>query len=183
MTSSDEATRDILDFWFREIGPERWWERSAETDGAITERFRELWDDWRERTPDSFLGSSDEALAGVILFDQFSRNLFRGHADAFSTDSLALAIAKGALDRGLDKGMTDDGLSFLYMPFQHSEDIADQHRSVLLFTALGNAKSLEFAHKHEEMIAKCGRFPARNAALGRADRPGEAEAIEMSKGW
>jgi uncharacterized protein (DUF924 family) len=183
MTSSSDGTHDILDFWFREIGPDRWWVRSAETDEAIAERFRDLWDEWRERTPDSFLGSSDEALAGVILFDQFSRNLFRGYADAFSTDSLALAIARGALDRGLDKGMTGDGLSFLYMPFQHSEDIADQHRSVLLFTALGDPRSLEFAHKHQDMIAQFGRFPARNATLGRAEREGEAEAIEKSKDW
>jgi len=183
VTDNQQATRAILAFWFEEIGPARWWERSAETDAAIIERFRELWDEWRSRTPESFRGSAHEALAGVILFDQFSRNMFRGHADAFSTDPLALAIARGALDRGLDEAMTPDERSMLYMPFQHSESLADQDRSLALFTALGNANSLKFAKLHHEMIARYARFPARNAALGRADRPGEAAAIEMSRDW
>ena len=183
MTTNAEGTTAILGFWFDEIGPERWWTRSEETDAAIVVRFGPLWVEWRSRTPESFLGSADEALAATILFDQFSRNMFRGHADAFSTDPLALAIAKGALDRGLDIGMNADQRSFLYMPFQHSEAMADQQRSVALFTALGNAQSLDFAHKHHDMIARHGRFPARNAALGRADRPDEAAAIEMSRSW
>lgn len=183
MTDSAEGTALVHDFWFDEIGPDRWWVRSADTDAAIVERFGALWEEWRSRTPESFLGSAREAVAGVILFDQFPRNMFRGHADAFSTDPLALAITKGALDRGLDKAMNADELSFLYMPLQHSETMADQECSLLLFTALGNANSLDFARKHHDMIARYGRFPARNAALGRADRPGEDEAIELSKGW
>jgi uncharacterized protein (DUF924 family) len=183
MTPDAEGTAEILGFWLREIGPDRWWTRSADTDEAITERFQDLWEEWRSRTPESFLGSADEALAGVILFDQFPRNMFRGHADAFSTDPLALAIAKGAVERGLDEGMGADGRSFLYMPFQHSETMADQERSIALFTALGNANSLKFAHLHHDMIARYGRFPARNAALGRPNRPGEEAGIEMSRNW
>jgi len=183
MISSIEGTAAILGFWFDEIGPDRWWARSEETDAAIVERFLPLWEEWRSRVPEGFLGSADEAVAGVILFDQFPRNMFRHHADAFSTDPLALAIARGALDRGLDADMSPDQLSFLYMPFQHSEVLADQQRSLALFTALGNANSLDFAHKHHDMIAQYGRFPARNAALGRPDRPGEAAAIKMSKNW
>lgn len=182
-TSSTVGTDAILHFWFDEIGADRWWVRSEETDEAIIARFRELWEEWRSRTPESFLASPREALAGIILFDQFSRNMFRGHADAFSTDPLALAIAKAAVDRRLDERMTEDERSFVYMPFQHSEALADQQRSVALFTALGNANSLDFAHKHHDMIARYGRFPARNAALGRPDRPGEQDAIEMSKAW
>lgn len=182
-TSPAAGTAAILDYWFGEIGPDQWWVKSEETDAAIVERFCALWEEWRGRTADSFLGSADEALAGVILFDQFSRNMFRGHADAFSTDPLALAIARGALDRALDSDMTADQRSFLYMPFQHSELLADQDRSVALFTALGNANSLDFAHKHRDIIARYGRFPARNAALGRANRPGEDAAIEMSRNW
>ncbi len=183
MTTSGEGTDAILAFWFDEVGPDRWWVRSDETDESCTARFRDLWEEWRSRTPESFLGSAREALAGVILFDQFSRNMFRGHADAFSTDPLALAIARGALDRGLDDAMSEDERSFLYMPFQHSEALADQDRSLMLFTALGNANSLDFARKHHDMIARYGRFPARNAALGRPNRPGEDAAIEASKDW
>ena len=183
MVNPEEGTRAILDFWFDEIGPDRWWVRSQETDDAIIDRFQPLWEEWRERTPRSFLTSPRDALAGVILFDQFPRNIFRGHADAFSTDPLALAIAKGAVDGGLDERLDEDGRSFLYMPFQHSEVLADQQRSLVLFTALGNANSLDFARKHFDMIERYGRFPARNAALGRADRSGEQAAIEISKAW
>jgi len=183
VTEPAEGTDAILRFWFEEIGPDRWWARSEDTDRACIDRFRELWTEWRSRTPESFLGSPREALAGVVLFDQLSRNMFRGHADAFSTDPLALAISRGALDRGLDRVMTADQLSMLYMPFQHSEAMADQARSLALFTALGNSNSLNFARMHHDMIARYGRFPARNAALGRADRPGEDAAIELSSGW
>ncbi len=183
MTDADEGTAAILDFWFGEIGPDRWWARSEETDQVCTARFRGLWQEWRGRVPESFLGSPRAALAGVILFDQLPRNMFRGHADAFSTDPLALAISRGAVDRGLDEALSDDERSFLYMPFQHSETIADQDRSLLLFTALGNANNLDFARKHRDMITRYGRFPARNAALGRANRPGEEAGIKASKGW
>ena len=95
--------------------------------------------------PEHFLGSADEALAAVLLFDQFPRNMFRGHADQFSTDPLALAIAKGAVERGYDDGMTPERRGFLYMPFEHSEDLRDQRQSLLLFTALGNAEHLKYA--------------------------------------
>lgn len=183
MTDPSEGTAAILAFWFDEIGPDRWWGGSEETDQACIDRFRELWQSWRSRTPESFLGSAREALAGVVLFDQLPRNMFRGHADAFSTDPLALAIARGAVDRGLDEALTGDERSFLYMPFQHSESMADQERSLLLFTALGNAKNLDFARKHRDMIASYGRFPARNAALGRPNRPGEEAGIAASKDW
>jgi uncharacterized protein (DUF924 family) len=182
-TDPADGTWAILDYWFDEIGPDHWWGRSGQIDATIVERFRNLWEEWRSRTPASFLGSAREALAGVILFDQFPRNMFRGHADAFSTDPLALAIAKGAVDRGLDQALAPNERSFLYMPFQHSELLADQQRSIALFTTLGDANSLGFAHKHHDMIARYGRFPARNAALGRADRPGEHAAIEMSRNW
>ncbi|MBB5684580.1 DUF924 family protein [Sphingobium boeckii] len=173
----------ILHFWFDKIGPDRWWVRSDETDAAIRARFGDLREDWRERTPDSFLGSAKEALAGVILFDQFSRNLFRDSAEAFATDPLALAIARGALDKDFDDTLSEDERSFLYMPFQHSEDMDDQERSILLFTALGKADSLDFAKKHHEVIKRFHRFPHRNGILGRAMRPGEEEAAEEGAGW
>ncbi len=177
------GTDDILHYWFDELGPDRWWKRSDETDETIRARFLDLWSDWRSRTPESFLGSAREALAGVILFDQFPRNLFRGSADAFSTDPLAIAIARGAVDAGLDDALSQDERSFLYMPFMHSEDLDDQQRSVLLFTALGIPNSLDFAHKHHDVVAKFGRFPHRNTVLGRAMRAGEEEAAKQGADW
>ena len=176
-------TREILDFWLKEIGPDRWWTRSDETDAAISARFGVLWEEWRDRMPESFLGSAEEALAGILLFDQFSRNLHRDSAEAFATDPLALAIARGAIDRGLDDQVDPAARAFFYMPFQHSEALADQDRALALFTALGDARSIEFSHKHRDIIARFGRFPHRNAVLGRADRPGEAEAAREGAAW
>lgn len=183
MTEIAEGARDIIDFWFGEIGPERWWTRADTTDAAIAARFGPLREEWHTRPVDDFLGTAYEALAAVVLFDQFPRNMFRHQAAAFATDGLALAIAKGALDRGYDEQLDGGGLSFLYLPFMHSEDLIEQDRSAELFGTLGLAEPLRFAELHRDMIVRFGRFPARNAALGRADLPGEAEAIEQSKDW
>ena len=158
--------RSILDFWFA-LSWDDWWKGSPELDTEIRKRFEALWEQQRENVPGHFLGSADEALAAVLLFDQFPRNMYRGHADQFSTDPLALAVAKGAVARGHDDGMTSDRRGFLYMPFEHSEDLRDQVQSLLLFTALGNDEMLGYARKHHEVIQRFGRFPHRNAMLGR----------------
>ncbi|TMJ20357.1 MAG: DUF924 domain-containing protein [Alphaproteobacteria bacterium] len=158
--------RAILDFWFA-LGWDDWWKGGPELDADIRKRFEALREQQRENVPEHFLGSADEALAAVLLFDQFPRNMFRGHADQFSTDPLALAVAKGAVERDYDDGMTSDRRGFLYMPFQHSEDLRDQVRSLLLFTALGNAEQLQYARLHHDMVQRFGRFPHRNAMLGR----------------
>jgi uncharacterized protein (DUF924 family) len=105
--------------------------------------------------------------------------MYRGHADQFMTDALALAVAKGAIDRGFDDAMSKDEKTFLYMPFQHSEELADQTRAMLLFTALGDDWLLGFAKKHHDIIARFGRFPHRNAMLGRAPRPDEIAAGDI----
>ena len=178
-----DATRDILDFWFREIGSERWWTRSDRTDEAIRSRFLPVWEKWRMRSADCFLDTAREALAAVLLFDQFSRNMFRGKANAFAADGLALEIARRTIERGLDQSLTREQRVFLYMPFMHSEDVAMQERSVALFGTLGEPDQIKYADMHREIIARFGRFPARNAALGRENRPGEAEAIAATANW
>jgi uncharacterized protein (DUF924 family) len=105
--------------------------------------------------------------------------MFRGNADQFATDHLALQIAKGAIGRGLDDELEPRERGFLYMPFQHSEELGDQNRSLLLFTALGDAKQLGYAHKHHDIIARFGRFPHRNAMLGRQPRGEEIAAGDV----
>jgi uncharacterized protein (DUF924 family) len=171
-------TRQVLDFWFG-LESERWWKADPELDEQVRERFLELWEEQKQRPVSDFLGSPGEALAAVVLFDQFPRNMFRGHADQFSTDLLALAIAKNAIDGGLDEQMSPAERGFLYMPFQHSEDLGDQKRSVSLFTALGDGYQLGFAKKHHDVIERFGRFPHRNSILGRRPRPAEVEAGEV----
>jgi uncharacterized protein (DUF924 family) len=168
----------VLDFWFG-LAPERWWRTDPALDEAIRRRFLPLWREQRGNVPEQFLTSSEDALAAVILFDQFPRNMFRGQADAYSTDPLARAVAKGAVDRGLDRSLPEDRRPFLYMPFEHSEDLDDQKRSLLLFTTLGDAHMLGFAQKHHDVIARFGRFPHRNQVLGRQPRAEEEAAGEV----
>ena len=168
---------DVLGFWFG-LDSKLWWRGGAAVDEA-TRRFEDLYADKRQLPPESFLGDGRAALAAVILFDQLPRNMYRGHADQFMTDALALAVAKGAIERGFDDGMTKDEKTFLYMPFQHSEALADQNRAMLLFTALGDDWLLGFAKKHHDIIARFSRFPHRNAMLGRAPRPEEVAAGDI----
>jgi uncharacterized protein (DUF924 family) len=175
---SEAWARDVLGFWFAH-GWDDWWKPGKAFDAEIRDRFRRFWEEQRENVPEAFLGDADDALAAILLFDQFPRNMFRGHADQFSTDPLALAVAKGAVERGDDDGMTPDRRGFLYMPFQHSEDLRDQRRSLLLFTALGDDEMLRFARKHYEVIERFGRFPHRNAILGRKPTALEAAAGDV----
>ncbi|HEU4704247.1 MAG TPA: DUF924 family protein, partial [Sphingomicrobium sp.] len=153
---------DVLKFWFG-LGAERWWTPDPELDSEIRRRFLKLWAEKRELPAASFLDQPLTALAGVILFDQLPRNIFRGHADQFATDHLALAIARAAVERGLDDSLEAEERGFLYMPFQHSEELADQRRSLALFTALGDDFLLGYARKHHAIIERFGRFPHRNA--------------------
>ncbi|WP_129792245.1 DUF924 family protein [Sphingosinicella sp. CPCC 101087] len=159
-------SRQVLDFWFSR-DPDDWWTPSETLDEEIRRQFLDLWKEQQGRQVADFLGSPEDALAAVILFDQFPRNMFRGHADQFSTDHFALAIAREAVERGYDDGMDEQRRGFLYMPFQHSEDLKDQIQSLLLFTALGDAEMLHYARLHHEVIERFGRFPHRNKVLGR----------------
>ena len=168
---------EVRSYWFS-LRPEQWW-HDPSLDAEICKRFGELWADKRQLPASSFLATPADALAGVLLFDQFPRNMFRDHADQFSTDLLALQIARGAVDSGADEALAPQERGFLYMPFQHSEDLDDQQRSVLLFTALGDPEQLRYARLHHDVIERFGRFPHRNAILGRTPRPDEVAAGEV----
>jgi uncharacterized protein (DUF924 family) len=166
---------EVLDFWFG-LAPEQWWTRDPDLDRTVRERFEALWETQRENLAQAFLAAPRDALAAAILFDQFPRNMFRGHADQFSTDPLALAVAKGAVNRDYDAQLPAERRAFLYMPLEHSEDLADQDRSLLLFTRLGDPDALGYAKKHHDIVARFGRFPHRNAILGRPPRADEEAA-------
>ncbi len=169
---------DVLTFWFG-LDPKQWWKSDPLVDDEVRERFQKLWSRKRELPVESFLDDPLTALAAVILFDQFPRNMFRGDAEQFATDHLALAIAKAAVDRSFADQLEKVERVFLYMPFQHSESRADQNRSIQLFTTLDDDYHLGFAKKHHDVIARFGRFPHRNAMLGRAPRPDEVAAGDV----
>lgn len=169
---------DVLKFWFG-LRAEQWWNGGAELDHSIRQKFLKLWAEKRQLPVDAFVTDPLTADAAVILFDQFPRNMFRGHADAYSTDHLALAISKEAIAKGLDEQLQKDERKFLYMPFVHSENLDDQNRAMLLFTEIDDREQIGYAKKHRDVIARFGRFPHRNAILGRAPRPDEIAAGEV----
>lgn len=171
----------VLKFWFA-LKPEQWWRGGEELDHRIKQNFLRLWMEKRALPVESFLTDPLTALAGVILFDQLPRNMFRGHAEAYSTDHLALAIAKAAIARGFDKELAHDERKFLYMPLQHSEHLDDQNQALLLFTQLGDDEQIKYSKHHRDIIARFGRFPHRNSILGRASRPEEI-AAGADKPW
>ena len=178
MSDVGDWRSDVLKFWFG-LDPRQWWKADAALDHRIKQLFLKLWAEKRQFPTDAFLTDPLTALAGVILFDQIPRNMFRGDAEQFATDPLALAIAKGAVDKGFDEELEPKERGFLYMPFQHSENLDDQNRSLLLFTRLGDDYQLGYAKKHHDVIKRFGRFPHRNAMLGRSPRPDERAAGDV----
>lgn len=155
----------VTDFW-RTAGPTRWFGKDLAFDADFRTRFLDLHMAAAARELDGWMDTGEGALALMVLLDQFPRNAFRGTAHQFATDPLALHLAEQAVARGLDQTLPADLRLFVYLPWEHSENIEHQHRAVELFEPLGG-QGLEFAIIHRDIIARFGRFPHRNAALGR----------------
>ena len=175
---SHDWRSQVHKFWFG-LDPKQWWSADPAFDHRSKQGFLKLWAEKRQLPVESFLTDPLTALAAVVLFDQLPRNMFRGHADQFATDHLALGIAKEAVARGFDEELQKGERTFLYMPFQHSENLEDQNRAVLLFAQLKDDHLLGYAKKHHDVIERFGRFPHRNAILGRPPRPEEITAGDI----
>ncbi|MCB1796170.1 MAG: DUF924 domain-containing protein [Candidatus Competibacteraceae bacterium] len=175
MTHSEPVAvvAEVLEFWFAEAVKLLWFAATPEFDEALRQRFLATCraattgqlEDW-ERMP---LG----ALALVIVLDQFPLNLFRGQPESFATEAAARAVANRAITRDFDREMSPEQRLFLYLPFMHSEALADQDRSVRLYQQAGLEENLRFAHHHRDLIRRFGRFPHRNTILGRESSPEE----------
>ncbi len=168
----------VLDFWFvgdPAIHRKEWFERSAEFD-ASCERFADALRHAKSGAFDHWAETPRGALALIILLDQFSRNLHRNSPDAFAADAKAREIARGAIARNFDQALGPVERMFVYLPFGHSEDLADQDQAVQLFTPLGE-EILRHTADHRDVIRRFGRFPHRNAALGRTSTPEELEYL------
>ncbi|MEO1293910.1 MAG: DUF924 family protein [Pseudomonadota bacterium] len=168
MPITNDDTAEILKFWFGELTPKQWFKKSDDTDALCRERFGPLLDRLAREVKPGETEDGFQALAAVILFDQLPRNIHRDTPKAFETDPLALAIAKDTVIRDLDTQVSRDQRLFLYMPFEHSENLDDQDRGVALIASLGNDEYTPYAEAHRDVIARFGRFPHRNAILGRA---------------
>ncbi len=172
------AHQDILRFWFEEIPPSQWWAKDDAFDQAMRARFAEV---HAQATRCELFEWRTEArgrLAEVIVLDQFSRNLFRGSPLAFASDPLALALAQEAIAAGADAALSPIERSFLYLPFMHSESLAIHAIAIELYRKNGIAGNLDFEIKHKNIIERFGRYPHRNAILG---RPSTDEEIEFLK--
>nr|WP_294851245.1 DUF924 family protein [uncultured Sphingomonas sp.] len=172
---------DVVRFWFDDVGEDRWFAKNEELDKEIGRRFAGA----RQQVLDSgAAGWRDNVktlIAGIILLDQFSRNMFRGSARAFEADSLALELAFEALDKGWTWTAPEEWRAFLLMPLMHSEDPNVQARCLVEFKRLGNPLNLEFAIKHKAQIDDFGRFPGRNKALGRVSTSAERQVIDRGE--
>lgn len=170
--------REVIDFWFHETDPRLWFTRDREFDEKIRKRFQGLWrkaaacelNSWRDRI--------QGRLSEIIVLDQFSRNLHRGSAQAFSCDPLALALAQEAVATGRDRVLPARQRAFLYMPFMHSESLLIHEQAMELFSGPGLEDSLKHEIRHREIILRFGRYPHRNAVLGRSSTPEEEAFLE-----
>ena len=163
----------VLHFWFEELSPQDWFAGKPELDDIIWDRFGDLRQDLKADPPDPAALDAKGHVAAVIVFDQFSRNMFRRSPEAFATDPLALALAEDAIARNLDLALHPRELQFLYMPFMHAEDRRLQAKSIELFSRIGIPGVVEFAQSHKAVIDRFGRFPHRNKVLKRDSTPEE----------
>jgi uncharacterized protein (DUF924 family) len=165
--------RQILKFWFEEIKPVSWWKKDEAFDALLVERYADLHKQARNCELYHWRQSPEGRLAEIIVLDQFSRNMFRGSAMAFATDSMSLALAQEAVATGADRPLSPVQRSFLYMPYMHSESLVIHEVAVELFRKNGIESNLDFEFKHKKIIEQFGRYPHRNELLGRESTPEE----------
>ena len=174
-----DACQAVLSFWFEEIEPRQWWQKDAAFDADIRQRFEALHEQasrgellyWRDTAPGR--------LAEIIVLDQFSRNIWRDDPRAFAQDGMALVLAQEAVAAGADQVLPPDQRAFFYMPYMHSESLAIHQLAMNLFDAPGLEDNLRFEKLHRDIILQFGRYPHRNAILGRPSSPQELAFLEQ----
>lgn len=191
MTSDIAA--NVLNFWFddptvagSEYGQQRrvWFRKNPEFDQQVREQFLKTYEQARQGDYDDWVKTPKGALALTLLFDQFPRNMFRGTPRSFEADSEARSVAQAVISQGGDRTLLPVERMFLYLPFEHSENLAHQNQAVVLFEALVQAapelqSTVKYTYRHRDVIARFGRFPHRNAILGRTNTPAEVEFLKQ----
>jgi uncharacterized protein (DUF924 family) len=171
------SPESVLAFW-REAGPKKWFTKDRAFDEAIRARFLETYQAAATEKLSDWERTAEGALALAIVLDQFPRNMFRGDARTYAADALAREVAERALARGYDREVPSPEWQFFYLPFEHSESLPDQERCCALFAAAGDADLLKWAELHADIVRRFGRFPHRNAVLGRATTPDEQAFLD-----
>jgi uncharacterized protein (DUF924 family) len=173
---------EVLAFW-RAAGPDQWFKRDDSFDAEIRAKFLGTYEAAAAGRLEHWPTTPDGALALLILLDQFPRNLFRGEARAFATDAEARRIGERAIARGTDRLFGPGERGFFYLPFMHSENLADQERCMTLYCEAGDADGLKYAKLHADIIRRFGRFPHRNRALGRTTTEEERAFLDAGGGF
>lgn len=173
--------REVLDFWFAEESEPYWFDSTPEFDHEVRRRFADRYAQAAAGELSSWEDTPEGCVALCILLDQMPRNMFRGSPRAFATDAEALAVAERAVNRGFDRDLPPEYKQFLYMPFCHSEDLPNQLRALALFEAAGLREALPSVKEHLALIRRFGRFPHRNAILGRTSTPEEIRFLSTNR--
>jgi uncharacterized protein (DUF924 family) len=169
----------VLRFWFEEVDPRLWWKADPDFDSLLTRRFGDLHAEAARSGLPNWRDNAAGRLAEIIVLDQFSRNIHRGTPAAFACDAQALALARQAVDLGLAASLPPVQRAFLYLPYMHSEDAADHERAMVLFGEPGLEPNLAAEVKHKAIIDRFGRYPHRNAILGRQSTPEEDAFLKL----
>ena len=175
--------QEILDFWFSDEVRKLWFNSTPEFDALLRERFEALWTRASCGELDDWLQSAAGCLALVLVLDQFPLNMFRGQAQSFASEAQSREVARVAIDKGFDQDLDPRARAFLYMPFMHSEVLADQQLALQLFAQPGLEGNLRFARHHHGIVEKFGRFPHRNKALGRESSEPEIEYLNSKEAF
>ena len=175
--------QEILDFWFSDEVRKLWFKSTPEFDALLRERFETLWMRAQQGELDDWLQSATGCLALVIVLDQFPLNMFRGQAQSFASEAQSREVARLAIDKGFDRDLDPRSRAFLYMPFMHSEVLADQQLALQLFAQPGLEDNLRFARHHHDIIEKFGRLPHRNKALGRESSESEIAYLNSKQAF
>jgi len=180
-----DIKQEVLLFWFSEASPAQWFQKNDEFDALIRDRFQITYEMARDGLCKPWAQDADGCLALCLVLDQFPRNMFRGRPEAFATDEQALLVAKQAVHKGFDQVLKPLKRRFIYLPYEHSENLNDQKKSLELFGRMKDDDPLgyEYALRHKDVIEKFGRFPHRNAILGRESTEEELAYLRENGGF
>jgi len=174
---------DILDFWYQPPMAKHWFSSTDEIDQSIRDRFKTVWEQARDGQLNHWQDTAEGSLALCIVLDQFPLNMFRGEARSFSTEQQAVAVSKHAMGENFDELLPKERLAFLYMPLMHSENMSDQNLAVAKFEEMGLVDNTRFSHHHRSIIERFGRFPHRNAILGRESSAAERAYLNSEEAF
>lgn len=175
--------QDIIDFWFSEDSRKLWFNSTPEFDRLLSERYLDTWEQARRGQLDHWMQSAEGCLALVIVLDQLPLNMFRNSAQSYATEARSREVARHAIENKFDQALDAGRKAFLYMPFMHSENLEDQELALELFDQPGLESNLRFARHHHAIVARYGRFPHRNAALGRSSTDTEIEYLNSNEAF